>query len=59
MRWTHNRRQALWYALLIVGAWLHDHRELVGMLALITLALAADAAVVWLALASAHVGTPA
>lgn len=56
MKWTRDRKQAIWYASLIIGAWVHAHREVLGMLALIGLALAADITVLWLAVQSARVG---
>lgn len=53
------KRQAargLGWVLLVVGAWIADHRTTIGYLLLVLLALAVDLAVFWLALQSAKVG---
>lgn len=55
----HSRVQGLALALLIVAAWVVDHREAlirVGYLLLIAVALLCDVAAFWLAYLTAHRG---
>lgn len=59
MKWPHDKRQGLAYALLLLSAWVQDHQDtlaIAGYWLLIALALVCDAALVWLAVQSAHVG---
>lgn len=52
----YDNRQGWALALLVICAWVQDHRTVLGYLFLIGIALACDVGLFWLALQSAKVG---
>lgn len=59
MKWPHDKRQGLAYALLFLAAWVQDHRDALewyGMWLLIVLALLCGGGLWWLAYVSAQIG---